>query len=94
MPLETPSIPSVFNAPQGDAFAFAGFPVRVEISAAVLVVVFVLAALYAVALSVILVYHWRRFPFEHELFVGVERFYVLGQLVFLGCALVAILMTL
>jgi hypothetical protein len=92
--LETPGIPSVLGGGDMGAISLPGLPVLVEVSPAALVVLFVLVALYAAALTVVLVYHWRRFPFEHELFKNVERFYSLGYVLFLGCALVAILLTL
>jgi hypothetical protein len=92
--LETPTIPAVFGGGDVGTISLAGLPVLVEVSPAALIVIFALVALYAAALTVVLVYHWRRFPFEHVLFKNIEHFYAIGHVLFLGCALVAILLTL
>ncbi len=73
--------------------AWGGFPVRVELSPLVLAVFLALAGIFVASVTVILIYHWRRFPFEHEVFRWVERVYLLGTLVLLGLALFGILLT-
>jgi hypothetical protein len=70
------------------------FPIVIEISPMVLVLFLVLASIFLAIVSVILVYHWRRFPFEHELFRRVERVYTSVLLILGLTAAVGILLTL
>lgn len=89
--LEGPIVPAV-QAP--DLFAsWGGFPVHIELSPFVLVVLLVLVGVFMAAISVIFVYHWRRFPFERGLFHWVERVYFLGVLVLLAIAVGGILIS-
>lgn len=67
------------------------FPLHVETSPLALVVLTMLAGIFAAAVSVILVYHWRRFPFEHETFQTAERIYLFGVVVFLAISVIGIL---
>jgi len=67
------------------------FPVTVQLSPAVLAVLTALAAVFVAALSVMLVYHWRRFPYEHDLFRRVERLYLVGVAALLAVAVVGII---
>lgn len=69
------------------------FPIAVELSPASLSVLLALGAVFVGALSVMLVYHWRRFPYEQDVFRRVERLYFSGTLVFLAVAVVGILMS-
>ncbi len=90
--LSTPGIPEVRTP---DLLAsWAGFPIYVELSPVVLVVLLLPVGIFVAALSVMLVYHWRRFPFEHDLFRWVERVYLLGVLAFLGVAVIGIVLSL
>jgi hypothetical protein len=90
--LEGPTVPSIQNP---DLLAsWGGFPIRIELTPLVLAVLLVLAGVFVAGLSVMLVYHWRRFPFEHDLFRWVERLYFLGVLVLTGAALAGIILSL
>jgi hypothetical protein len=66
-------------------------PVTVQLSPAVLSILVALGAVFVAALSVMLVYHWRRFPYEHDLFRRVESLYLTGVALLLGVALVGII---
>ena len=67
-------------------------PVTVELSPLLLVSLASLAGVFIAAVTVILLYHWRRFPFEHDTFKMAERVYIggviaLGAIVGLGILL-------
>jgi tellurite resistance protein TehA-like permease len=51
------------------------FPLRLELSPEALLVLFLVAGVFFAAMSVIFVYHWRRFPYEQEIFNRVEVLY-------------------
>lgn len=55
----------------------------VELSPLVLVSLASLVGVFIAAVTVILLYHWRRFPFEHEIFKTAERVYI-GGILMLG----------
>jgi len=87
--LNVPEAPHV-NTP--DLFAaWGGLPIRAEISPVVLAVFLALAGIFVAGVTVVLIYHWRRFPFEHETFRWAERLYLLGTSVLLGVALLGII---
>ena len=67
------------------------FPIVLDFSPLALVIVTMLAGIFIAAVSVILVYHWRRFPFEHEIFRTVERVYFAGVILFLAVSVFGIL---
>ena len=69
------------------------FPVTIEASPLVLAVLTSLAGVFIAIMTVVLVYHWRRFPFEHEIFRTAERIYLGGVAVFLAIAVVGILIS-
>jgi hypothetical protein len=50
-----------------------------------------LVGILIAALSVMLVYHWRRFPFEHSVFQTAERIYSVGVILLLCAAAFGIL---
>ncbi len=56
----------------------------------VLLVLLVLVGIFTAVLSVMLVYHWRRFPFEMDLFRRVEHWYLFGVAVLLAAAVFGI----
>lgn len=92
--LATPSVPQFSGVPIPNiAGAMMSFPIRVEMSPLILVVLTMLVGIFVAAISVILVYHWRRFPFEPRIFRAAERIYFMGVL--LGCvfAVVGILIS-
>lgn len=94
MALTPPSIPRI--APAGVSEftnSWASLPLSIEISPLVLVVLTVLAGIFIAAMTVVLIYHWRRFPFEHEIFRTAERVYLGGVVVFLAVAVVGILIS-
>jgi hypothetical protein len=62
-------------------------PVPVELAPIGLAVIIMLASAFFAAVSVILVYHWRRFPYEQEVFHRVERLYFFVSFVLLGLAI-------
>jgi hypothetical protein len=89
--LDTPVIPEVQTP---DLLATLGnLPIQVELSPLVLSVLLLPVGIFVAALSVMLVYHWRRFPFEHELFRWVERVYLLGVLALFAIAVAGIILS-
>jgi hypothetical protein len=94
MVLPAPSgIPQFSNPLSG---AFSGsldiFPIVLDFSPLALVIVTMLAGIFTAAVSVILVYHWRRFPFEQEIFRTVERVYFVGVILLLAVSVFGILL--
>ena len=89
----------MFPTPQPSPFLipdFSGlgvFPLTAEISPAVLTVLVALVGIFVAALTVMLMYHWRRFPFEHDLFRRVERLYFFGVVLLLGAAVIGIFLS-
>lgn len=69
------------------------FPLQVIVSPLALVVLLALAGILTAVVSVILIYHWRRFQFEHETFRWAERIYLFGVLGFLAVAIFGILIS-
>ena len=91
---QTPQLPHL--APRGISDftgSWASLPLQLDISPLVLVVLTSLAGIFIGAVSVVLIYHWRRFPFEQEIFRNAERIYIIGVGVFLALAFVGILLT-
>ncbi len=81
-------MPGIFSDGAG---AWASLPLTLDISPLVLVVLTSLVGIFIAAISVILVYHWRRFPFEHDTFIMAERVYMMGVGVLLAIAVIGIL---
>ncbi|MCC6934097.1 MAG: hypothetical protein IT406_00150 [Candidatus Yanofskybacteria bacterium] len=89
--LTGPQVPQLSQAPLPEfRMAWGGEALRLEISPLSLVVLTLLAGIFVAAMSVVLVYHWRRFPFEHETFRRAERVYLFGVVVFLAMAVAGI----
>jgi hypothetical protein len=89
--LEGPIIPSISSS---DLLAvWGGLPLRIELSPMVLAALLLPVGIFIAALSVMLIYHWRRFPFEHALFRWVERVYLLGVFVLLTIATLGIVLS-
>jgi|GEM_PF-5650740 len=92
--LVTPYIPRLSSGLFPDTLgSWASFPMRVEVSSLVLVVLTVLVGIFIAAVTVILLYHWRRFPFELETFRSAERIYLMGVTILLAIAVIGILIT-
>lgn len=92
--LSTPQVPQLSQAPIPELRMLWGdTPLRLEASPLSLVVLTMLVGIFVAAVTVVLVYHWRRFPFEHETFRYAERVYLLGVAVFLVIAVVGILIS-
>ena len=70
-----------------------GFSMQLAVSPLVLVVLTMLVGIFVAAMTVMLVYHWRRFPFEHDVFRRAERMYMVGVVLLLAVAVVGILLT-
>jgi hypothetical protein len=87
--LQAPVLPSI-SSPDLLA-AWGGLPVRVELSPTVLAALILPVGIFVAALSVMLVYHWRRFPFEQGLFRWVERVYFLGVAALLAVSVLGII---
>jgi len=87
--LTVPDAPSV----QGpDLLASWGsLPIALEVSPLVLAVLLALAGVFVAVVSVVLMYHWRRFPFEHDTFRRAERIYLSGVVLLLGAAVLGVL---
>jgi hypothetical protein len=89
--LATPTVPP---AKTPDLLAAWGvLPLRFEVSSLALVTLLVLAGIFVAAISVVLIYHWRRFPFEHQTFRWAERIYLFGVFTLLGAAVIGILLS-
>lgn len=69
------------------------FSMQLTVSPLVLVVLTMLVGIFVAAMTVMLVYHWRRFPFEHDVFRLAERIYMVGVVTLLVVAVVGILLT-
>lgn len=90
--LATPLVPQ-FTQPTLPTFtgSLSSLPIHVESSPLVLVIFTLLVGIFIAAVSVVLIYHWRRFPFEHDLFRAAERFYLAGVAILFTVAVVGIL---
>lgn len=62
----------------------------IELAPVGLMIVIMLVSVFFATLSVILIYHWRRFPYEQTVFHRVERLYFLVAFVLLGISIVCI----
>ncbi len=82
----TPALPRLWGS-------LGGFSVQLQISPLVLVVLTMLVGIFVAAMTVMLVYHWRRFPFEHDVFRVAERVYTVGVVILLTMAVVGIFLT-
>jgi hypothetical protein len=92
--LATPPVPQLNNAVLPDfAGSLATLPIQLEITPLALVVLTLLVGIFVAALSVVLVYHWRRFPFEHDTFRSAERLYLAGVVILLAVAVAGILIS-
>lgn len=74
--VNTPTIPAVSGPDLLTAWAH--LPLVAEISPLALAVLLALVGIFVAAVSVVLVYHWRRFPFEYDIFRWAERMYLSG----------------
>ncbi|MBP6885848.1 MAG: hypothetical protein KBC02_01225 [Candidatus Pacebacteria bacterium] len=82
--LVSPQLPRITGVPFPDLQSvWTSLPVTVELSPLVLVSLASLVGVFIAAVTVILLYHWRRFPFEHEIFKTAERVYI-GGVIALG----------
>lgn len=77
--IDTPATPAL----PGSDFSglFGGLPLQAEISGFALAILFALVGIFVATVSVILVYHWRQFPFERPTFQWAERVYLFGAFV-------------
>ena len=92
--LVTPQIPRLFSGLFPDtASTITSLPLRIEVSSLMLIVLAVLVGIFIATITVILLYHWRRFPFEVETFRTAERIYLSGVVIFLAVAVIGILIT-
>lgn len=89
--LSTPLIPQGPAPTWGSILA--GFPLQVDLSPIALAVVLVLVCILFAAVSIVLVYHWRRFPFEQEVFDRVEKVYMLVSGILLAISVLAIVLS-
>jgi len=88
----SPSVPPISAAGLPDLTgALGSFPISIELSSLVLVVLTVLVGIFIGAVSVVLIYHWRRFPFEHDIFRTAERVYLSGVALMLVGVVIGIL---
>ncbi len=89
--LQTPAIPAL-PTPGIQSFGTAlQFPLPLTLDPVTLTVVLALVGIFIAALSVVLIYHWRRFQFELELFRRVEHWYLFGVAILLAAAVLGIL---
>lgn len=87
--LTAPEAPAV-QAPDLLA-SWGNLPIQLEVSPVVLAVLLALVGVFVAIVSVVLMYHWRRFPFEHDTFRWAERIYLAGTAVLLGLAVLGVL---
>ena len=87
--IATPTVPPA-NVPELSQI-FGGLPLQVGFSRSALLVVFLLVIVFFAAMSVIFVYHWRRFPYERNVFEMVENLYFTVSVILLLTSLVGIL---
>jgi len=66
-------------------------PLRFDLSPLGLGIVFVLVCILFATVSLVLIYHWRRFPYEQEVFDRVEKIYLIVAAVLMAVSVVAIL---
>jgi len=92
--LATPPVPQLTNGALPDlSGSLASLPVQLELSPIALLVLTLLVGIFVAAISVVLVYHWRRFPFEHDTFRTAERLYLAGVIVLLAVSVAGILIS-
>ena len=84
--LTAPTIPS-FHMPA----LLGGFAVQLDFSPMALGIILALVAIFFATVTVILVYHWRRFPYDQAVFDSVERVYVIVSAVLLAVSILGIL---
>jgi membrane protein implicated in regulation of membrane protease activity len=83
--LETPAVPA------SDLSAvFGGLPLQFELSPFALIIIMALVLIFFAVVSVVLIYHWRRFPFEHQTFHRVERLYEVVSIILVTLAVGAL----
>jgi uncharacterized BrkB/YihY/UPF0761 family membrane protein len=86
------SVPPIGGAGLPDlAGGLTSLPIQIEFSPLILLVLTMLVGIFIAAISVVLIYHWRRFPFEHEIFQTAERVYMFGVVLMLAVAVFGIL---
>jgi hypothetical protein len=86
--LATPTVPKV--SPSDFTAAFGGLPLRFELSQVSLAIVMAMVLIFFSVASVVLLYHWRRFPFEHDTFHRAERVYEAVSLLLVAIAVFGI----
>jgi H+/Cl- antiporter ClcA len=89
--LATPSVPVLPPPSHVSLGSFSGVSFHVTFDPVILTVLLALVGIFVAMLSVMLIYHWRKFPFEQDLFRRVERGYLLGIFVLCTTAVVGIL---
>ena len=89
--LTAPAIPPVIAPDLANALG--GFPFHFDFSPLAMGIVLALVAIFFAVVTVVLVYHWRRFPFDQEVFDRVERWYFVVSGVLLAVSLIGILFT-
>jgi len=72
----------------GLGLLFSGFPLSSTIPPLALAALFGIAMLYTAGMSVMLIYHWRKYPFERRTLLRAERLYVSGCFLFTVLAFV------
>lgn len=65
-------------------------PLRFELSPIGLAVVLALVGIFFSVASIVLIYHWRRFPFDQEVFDRVERVYEIVSMLLITAAVFGI----
>ena len=89
--LATPSVPALPVPSHVSLGSFSGASFHVTFDPVILTVLLALVGIFVAMLSVMLIYHWRKFPFEHDLFRRVEHWYLFGVFVLFAVAVVGIL---
>ena len=89
--LQTPAVPVLPTPAHVSLGALSGISVHVTFDPIILTVLLALVGIFVATLSVMLIFHWRRFPFETDLFTRVEHWYLFGVFVFIAAAVVGIL---
>jgi len=82
--IATPIIPKI------PGITWSGLPLKFELTPVTLGIVMTLVLIFFAVVSLVLLYHWRRFPFEHETFQRVEKVYEVVSLVLVAIAVFAV----
>lgn len=82
-----PEIPGIIPDITPDITAILTFPLRFSIPPHILVLVFAVVVSFWAVMTVIFLYHWRKFPYDKPFLKAGEMIYFSGSAVFILIAL-------